>query len=111
MNDDRTRRQFLGLSVAAMMAVTLCPASTCRRRPVRTDAEIEEDNRITVEVRRALTDEPAVDAVNITVLTDKRVVSLTGTVGSEEEKQLAKKLAGAVSNVLSVTDNLTIQRR
>ena len=49
-----------------------------------------------------------VGGTDIDVDTDKGVVTLNGTVGSDAEKQLAVKIAKNAEDVRDVVDNLTI---
>ena len=49
-----------------------------------------------------------VDGTDIDVDTDKGIVTLNGTVGSEAEKQLAMKIAKNAEDVRNVVDELTV---
>jgi osmotically-inducible protein OsmY len=69
----------------------------------RTDDEIETD------VVAALAADPAADSYELDVKVDKGVVSLSGTVESWQEKNLAGMVAKGVRGVKDVTNNVTVR--
>jgi len=66
----------------------------------RTDATIRSD------VARALLEDPAADAYEISVMVDNGHVTLTGTVDSWAEKQIAANVAKGVAGVTGLTDDI-----
>lgn len=67
----------------------------------RTDATIRSD------VVQALLEDPAADAYEISVLVNGGHVTLTGTVDSWAEKQIAGNVARGVAGVTGLTDDIT----
>ncbi|MGK7650966.1 MULTISPECIES: BON domain-containing protein [unclassified Roseovarius] len=70
---------------------------------VRSDARIDED------VHERLTDDPYVDASEITVSVSDREVTLDGTVDSRRAKRRAEDCAHDVSGVTHVQNNLRVK--
>jgi hyperosmotically inducible protein len=68
------------------------------------------DASITATVKANLLADPDTSGLRIDVDTDKRVVTLSGTVKSEAEKTEAVQIARGVNGVTSVNDRLTIER-
>ncbi len=67
-----------------------------------------EDTEITTKVKAAIFAEPGLKTLQIAVDTVKGVVTLTGSVDSASNSDKAKALAGAVSGVQEVHNQLTI---
>ena len=67
------------------------------------------DSGLTAEVKTRLLADPAVSGLRIDVDTSERVVTLTGTVGSQAEKDRALAIARGVENVARVEDKLTLR--
>jgi len=76
--------------------------------PSRTVGEVVTDAGITMSVKGKLLDDPQVKGLKIDVDTREGVVFLTGSVGSDVEKDKAIQLAKDVKGVLEVKANLTI---
>ena len=70
---------------------------------VRSDARIEED------IHDRLTDDPFLDAREITVTVKDREITLDGTVDSRRAKRHAEDCADSVSGVTHVQNNLRVQ--
>jgi hyperosmotically inducible periplasmic protein len=68
-----------------------------------------DDGTTTVKVKTALLTDPALKPSQISVGTQDGVVTLAGTVDSQELKERAAHIAQSVSGVKSVVDNLTIK--
>ncbi len=68
----------------------------------RTDAEIADD------IRDALLYDPAADAFEVSVAVQDGQASLTGTVDSWQERDLALRVAKGVRGVTAVEDNITV---
>jgi len=76
--------------------------------PSRTVGEVVTDAGITMSVKGKLLDDPQVKGLKIDVDTREGVVFLTGSVGSDVEKDKAVQLAKNVKGVVEVKANLTI---
>lgn len=77
-----------------------------------TEPQVEsaiDDNAVTLKVRTALISDPILKSVNIGIETKNGAVTLTGTVDSLATREHAKQIAGAVSGVTSVIDQLTVK--
>ena len=68
-----------------------------------------DDVAITTKVKAALMAEPGLRSLEINVDTRDNVVTLNGTVDSQEKKQRAMQLAQGVEGVKSVADNLVVK--
>lgn len=71
--------------------------------------EARSDTAITAELKAKITDDELLDNTDVSVETEKGVVTLTGTVHSEAQKQRAGELAKNTTGVISVNDQLTIE--
>ena len=68
-----------------------------------------DDRRLEQEVLRALFVEPRIDPTRVVVAVHRRVVTLSGSVGSCSEKSLAEDVVENLPSVKAVVDELTIQ--
>jgi osmotically-inducible protein OsmY len=68
------------------------------------------DDRISEEVHERLTDDPWVDATNITIMVSSGEVTLSGTVPEREAKHRAERIVENLSGVDHVQNNLRVQR-
>ena len=68
-----------------------------------------DDAAITTKVKTALMAEPGLRSLEIDVDTRDNVVTLNGTVDSQEKKQRAMQIAQGVDGVKSVSDNLVVK--
>ena len=68
-----------------------------------------DDAAITTKVKTALMAEPGLRSLEINVDTRDNVVTLNGTVDSQEKKQRAMSVAKGVEGVKSVSDNLVVK--
>ncbi|HEY1997004.1 BON domain-containing protein [Paraburkholderia sp.] len=66
------------------------------------------NHQLEKSVRHALTHTKHLDSSGITILVKGSVVTLEGNVPTDDEIQLAGKVAGGVSGVTSVTNNLSM---
>ena len=89
--------------VAALIAAIALPgcASTVSRRI--------DDGTITTRVKTALLNDPELGLLRLEVVTVEGVVTLTGTVHSEEQASRAARLARAVNGVRAVESNLVVR--
>jgi osmotically-inducible protein OsmY len=95
----RDRAERIAESVKGVRAVIDQVTITASNR---SDGEIRE------AVRTALLYDPAADSYEINPVVDHGAVTLSGTVDSWQEQQLAMQVAKGVSGVTSVTNNLSI---
>ena len=79
-------------------------ASTAQKAGDKVD-----DAAITTKVKTALMAEPGLRSLEINVDTRDNVVTLNGTVDSQEKKQRAMQIAQGVEGVKSVSDNLVVK--
>jgi hypothetical protein len=68
------------------------------------------DDRIREEISDRMTDDDRLDASDISVQVSKGEVTLTGTVGSRDQKRRAEDLAESISGVREVTNNIRVAR-
>ncbi len=108
---DRVPRPRLGASGnatrAATRAVVPGVGPHVGRGPrgyVRTDEQIRED------VCQRLTENGWVDATDIEVSVDRRIVILSGGVTTRSQKHLAEELSAGVAGVAEVTNRLGVHR-
>lgn len=78
--------------------------------PSRTVGEVVTDAGITMSVKTQLLDDPLVKGLKIDVDTRDAVVFLTGSVGTDAEKEKAIQLAKDTKGVRDVKANLTLQK-
>jgi osmotically-inducible protein OsmY len=95
MESRRTRREYVALVVVIAVSLLLVASTAkCNKTVHRSQAEIEIDDAITSKVRQNLTAaSPDVRAAHIEITTFKLFVKLEGDVRSEEERNLAIKIA------------------
>lgn len=67
------------------------------------------DAEITTKVKAAILAEPGLKSLQISVETVKGVVTLSGSADSQSNSDRAKALAGAVSDVLNVENQLVVK--
>jgi len=68
-----------------------------------------DDAEITAKVKAAIFAEPGLKTLQISVDTVKGVVTLTGSVDSQQNSDTAKALAGAVAGVTAVENRLVLK--
>ena len=78
--------------------------------PERTVGETVDDTGITITVKRRLLDDPQVKGLRIDVDTREGVDYLTGSVGSDLEREKAIQLARDTNGVRDVRSNLTLKK-
>lgn len=66
------------------------------------------DPGLTAEIKTRLIADPMVSGLRINVDTNDRVVTLTGMVSTQAEKERALEIARSVENVVRVEDKLTV---
>jgi hyperosmotically inducible periplasmic protein len=98
------------VSVVDMIAARRASGSGDAPEPERTIGEAVDDTGITVTVKSRLLDDPLVEGLRIDVDTRDGVVYLTGTVGSDSEREKAIQLARDTKGVRNVQANLTLHK-
>jgi hyperosmotically inducible protein len=78
-------------------------------RQVERAAAVLDDAALTAKVKTALIAERRLNGLAIDVDTSANVVTLNGTVASEELRRQAEQLARAIDGVKEVKNNLTIK--
>ncbi len=68
-----------------------------------------DDSAITAKVKAALVDDESIKSTDISVKTDKKVVTLSGFVVSQAQAEQAVKVAKGVEGVTSVSDKLHVR--
>jgi hyperosmotically inducible protein len=76
----------------------------------KTTGEAMDDSTVTAKVKSALIDDPSTKAHDIKVETRQGVVQLSGFVGNAAQKEAAGKVAGAVTGVKSVQNNISVRQ-
>jgi osmotically-inducible protein OsmY len=101
-----SRRVFVLLA----LAVVVLSSAACGPPPRRTTVSGSmDDATITVRVKTALLNDPAIGALKIDVTTSGGVVTLTGSVKSANEEAAAVALARKVDGVKDVKSALKIE--
>jgi len=70
---------------------------------------VVDDTEITTKVKAAIFAEPGLKSLQISVATVKGVVTLSGSVDTQLNSDMAKTLAGAVSGVNRVKNHLVVK--
>lgn len=68
-----------------------------------------DDSSITAKVKAALVDHDSIKSTDISVKTEKKVVTLSGFVTSQQQAEEAVKVAKGVEGVTSVSDKLHVR--
>ncbi len=69
-----------------------------------------EDAAITTKIKAAILAEPGLKTLQISVKTVKGVVTLSGSVDTQANSDMANGLSGAVAGVSSVNNNLVVKK-
>jgi hyperosmotically inducible protein len=92
----------------AAIALLAFALAGCQAMTGRTAGQNVDDTRISTAVQATLTSDKASNFTRIDVDTTNAVVYLNGTVQSAEQKARAEQLAGRVSGVQKVVNNLQV---
>jgi hyperosmotically inducible periplasmic protein len=92
--------KFVATLLAAVLLAGVCLAAS---KPVS-------DNAISDEVRIKLSSDPVVKGGDLKADVKDGVVTLSGTVSDQQQKDKAKKLAGKVKGVKQVINNITVSK-
>ena len=102
-NPTQLKNSLMIVAVIASMAA--CSAISGREIP----GENVDDARITTKVKAAIFDDPSLKVLQVNVETFQNVVQLSGFVDSTQSENRAVELAGNVSGVRSVKDDIIIR--
>ena len=80
-----------------------------RNQVSRSTIGVVTPSTITARVKAALIDHKDIRSTDISVKTENKVVTLSGTVDSSEQHKQALSVAKAVEGVTSVNDKLSVQ--
>lgn len=95
------------MTVKKLIALLLLTLAACAAEPKLAPAQL--DAGLATRVRQELQASTDVNGWNIKVETFNSNVTLTGAVGSVKEKQAAERIAGAVSGVKVVFNQIVIK--
>jgi hypothetical protein len=96
-------------STTSTTPATTSPGSMAANTPSTSMAASVDDATITTKVKAAVMAEPNLKSTDINVDTKDGVVTLAGTVNSQDEKQKANSAAQSVQGVKSVSDQLVVK--
>jgi len=103
-------RQILSAIAAAGVLCAGAPFLGCSStRTHESTGEYVDDSAITAKVKAAILEDPALKTLQISVTTYKGVVQLSGFVDSKDMFDKAGKVAGQVSGVREVKNDLTVK--
>src|SRR6266850_3836437 len=97
--------RIASLALAALLALAIGGVVTAHARTV---GEFIDDTRISVEVTTKLAAESPSNFVKIDVRTESGIVTLNGTVDSDEKRARAAQIAGAVNGVKGLVNNIQV---
>ena len=98
------------VNVVDMISARRASGSGDAPEPDRTVGETIDDAGISISVKNTLLDDPLVKGLQIDVDTRDGVVYLTGSVGSDAEREKAIQLARDTKGMRDVQSNLTLQK-
>ncbi len=99
----RTKGPF-SVTVAIMLALSLALLAGCSRKVQRTDSQVASD------VQNKIYGDPGIQSRQISVQAANGVVTLSGDVNSDVERNAAANDAGAIDGVRTVINNLQVQQ-
>ena len=94
----------------AFVALLFVLGAGCQSMTGRTAGQNVDDATITASVKSTLVADKPANLTRVDVDTTLGVVSLNGVVESSDQKSRAEQLAGRVSGVRKVVNNLQIQK-
>ncbi len=94
----------LSVTLAVMLALSLAMLAGCSRKVERTDAQVASD------VQNKIYGDPGIQSRQISVQAANGVVTLSGDVNSDVERNAAANDAGAIDGVSTVINNLQVQQ-
>ena len=81
------------------------PDTAAPATPAVTNAEVQQ------QIQKKISDEPGLTGANVSVTVDDRSIVLTGTVDSQEQHDLAMKMAQSVAGDRPIDDKLQIRNK
>ena len=110
-------KTLLAVMLTSAVATGAAYAETSTMDKAQTSAEsagnkvgsFMDDSTITAKVKAALVDNESIKSTDISVKTDKKVVTLSGFVQSQAQAEAAVAAAKAVEGVASVSDKLHVR--
>jgi hypothetical protein len=92
-----------GIVIILIAGALLCAGCEALKLSQSTD-----DKAITTQIQAKLFDDPVLKTRDIHVASDKGTVTLTGTVGTEQEKAAVERIASQAEGVKSVVNQLVV---
>ncbi len=92
-----------------MLLVMVVIAGCAATRTTESTGQYVDDSTITAKVKAAILEDPALKVFDISVETFKGTVQLSGFVNSAEVRSRAAVVAGGVSGVRSVKNDLLVK--
>ncbi len=103
-------KHILSAIAAAGILLAAAPFLSCSStRTHESTGEYVDDSAITAKVKAAILEDPALKSLQISVKTYKGVVQLSGFVDSKEMFDRAGEVAGKVSGVREVKNDLIVK--
>lgn len=102
-------RMTLKVLLTTLVSAALLMLVACSEQPAQETTEERPDAWVTTKVTTKLTADPEINPFKIDVDTKEGVVSLTGKVNSEADREEAERLARNTEGVRDVINNLEIQ--
>jgi osmotically-inducible protein OsmY len=103
----KTAKPMVRVLLVLLALAVIAGCATTRTK--ESSGEYVDSSVITAKVKAAIFDDPALKVFDITVETFKDVVQLSGFVNSAEIRSRAGVVAGRVSGVKSVKNNLVVK--
>jgi hyperosmotically inducible protein len=94
---------LMALLAALVIALSGCAGSH------ESPGEFIDDTAVTTKVKAAFVADKVVSALNISVESDKGVVTLGGVAKTQEEKRQAERIARQTSGVRAVRNNIVVR--
>lgn len=94
----------VSVTFTILLMLTLALLAGCSRKPERTDAQVASD------VQNKIYGDPGIQSRQISVQAAAGVVTLSGGVNSDVERNAASNDAGAIDGVRTVINNLQVQQ-
>ncbi len=102
-------RSLKTTAAALALASTLAIGACAQTQTSESTGAYVDDTAITAKVKAAILEDPALKVMQIDVTTDKDVVRLTGAVSTPQMIAQASEVAGKVSGVVAVKNDLVVK--
>jgi hyperosmotically inducible protein len=104
-------------SIAVLLAAAMCASATFAQlpevqpkpEPKGTVAQSADDSAVSTQVKNAISSDPALKDVEVTVETNEGVVTLNGTAGASDQIARAVAIAKGVPGVKRVINVLAVK--